>query len=585
MRRVASLSVIAVMLGFGSPASLAYAQPNVNATVTVQFDYAQTDIPSQLKEALRSNSLLLSASAETLQDKLLRERLIKQDMQAQHLLLNNFGYYDPVLIYQAAADGLVNVKVDLGLRYSIGDYALTIMPEGLLSQVTTVPQTGQPALAENLIKAESDILASLAEQGYAQAVFSTREYIVNHDKRTLSAKLVVEAGPQYHLSAVSVAGLDRTHEKYVRKLIPWPDQAIYAPSSLQAYRQILLDTELFSSVRVEPQMAQADGEGLPLHVEVVERKPRTIGGSLGYDSDRGAGLEAFWQHRNYWGAAERVDLTAKLYQDQQLARAGLRVPHWPDLKTTIFALTELTNEQSDAYNQTGIISELGAERTLTGIWSASLAGRLRISNVNSELVSHVAMPLKLMGDASNSKLDPTTGWKSESSFTPVIAISGEEFAYATWSQRVSGYQPLNKDKSVVLAGWAHIGGTLAADAQDLAPTSRFYAGGGGSVRGYEFRSIGDRDSSGDPLGGASVAEAGVELRFPIRDDVRGVVFTEVGSISNSIVPDLSRPLFAAGVGVRYMTSIAPLRFDIAVPINGRDSDSAFQVYFSIGQAF
>lgn len=571
------------MLGFIPPASLAYAQPN--ATINVQIDYAQTDIPSQLKEALRGNSIFLTAPAEVLQDKLLRERLIKQDMQAQHLLLNNFGYYDPVLIYQVSADGLVKLNVDVGQRYVIGEYALAIKPERVLSQATTPLQSGQPALAEELVKAESDVLAFLSEKGYAQAAFSSREYIANHDKRTLSADLVIEAGPQYHLSTVSVTGLKRTHEDYVRKLIPWPDQAIYAPSSLQAYRQTLLDTELFSSVRVEPQIAQAKSESLPIRVEVVERKPRTIGGSLGYDSDRGAGLEAFWQHRNYWGSAERVDLTGKLYQDQQLARAGLRVPHWPDLKTTIFSLTELTNEQSDAYNQTGIISELGAERILTEIWSASLAGRLRISNVNSELVSHIAVPLKLMGDASNSKLDPSTGWKSESSFTPVIAISGEEFAYATWSQRVSGYQPLNKDKSVVLAGWAHIGGTLAADAQDLAPTSRFYAGGGGSVRGYEFRSIGDRDTSGDPLGGASVAEAGVELRFPVRDDLRGVAFAEVGSISDSIVPDFSRPLFAAGMGVRYMTSIAPLRFDIAVPINGRDSDSAFQVYFSIGQAF
>jgi translocation and assembly module TamA len=594
LRHIAGLSVVVVALGL-VPASSAYAQPQ--AIRNLQINYVQTDISSALKEALHDNSLFLKVAPEHLQDKLARDRLIKQDMQSQHVLLNNFGYYDPVLIYQLSADGGMTLNVDLGPQYFMGSYTIADMPDDALSEpaapVQSVVQAGQPAMAEKFIKAEADVLAGLAEKGYAQAVFSKREYIAHHDKRTLSANLAVEAGPQYHISSVSVMGLDRTHEDYVRKLIPWPDQgpdqgpdqAIYAPSKLQSYRQTLLDTELFSTVRVEPELDRAQGENLPIKVDVAERKPRTIGGSVGYDSDRGAGLEAFWQHRNYWGSAERVDLAAKLYQDQQLLRAGLRVPHWPDLKTTIFSVTELANEQSDAYNQTGLVSELGAERKLTEIWSASLAGRLRISNVNSELVSHIAVPLKLMGDASNSKLDPTSGWKSESSFTPVIAMSGEEFAYATWAQRVSGYQPLNKDKTVVLAGWAHIGGTFAADAAALAPTSRFYAGGGGSVRGFEFRSIGDRDASGDPLGGASVAEAGMELRFPLRDDLRGVVFTEVGSISNGIVPDFSRPLFAAGMGVRYMTSIAPLRFDIAVPINGRDSDSAFQVYFSIGQAF
>jgi len=117
------------------------------------------------------------------------------------------------------------------------------------------------------------------------------------------------------------------------------------------------------------------------------------------------------------------------------------------------------------------------------------------------------------------------------------------------------------------------------------PTKRLYSGGGGSVRGYAQDYIGPLDH-GNPRGGRSVLEAGVELRARLFGDIGGAIFTEAGSVSTETYPDFEDGIqTAAGLGLRYYSPAGPIRVDVAFPINPRSQDDAFQVYFSIGQAF
>jgi translocation and assembly module TamA len=114
---------------------------------------------------------------------------------------------------------------------------------------------------------------------------------------------------------------------------------------------------------------------------------------------------------------------------------------------------------------------------------------------------------------------------------------------------------------------------------------RLYSGGGGSVRGYARREIGPLDAQGDPIGGRSVAEASLEMRSKLYGDIGGVVFVDAGTVDTESVPGFGEVQYAAGVGVRYHSPVGPIRLDVAFPLNPRDTDDAFQLYFSIGQAF
>lgn len=542
------------------------------------------DAPSGLEDDIRAVSVFLQKTQPVVSGQLSFERQRQTDLQNLQLLLNNYGYYDPVVTYLAEGTKLEAVQIDLGPRYLLADYTIAGMtppPDAAALGLSA----GKPVLARALVDAETRLLALLAETGHPLAQFSTKTYTVDHDAHTLSADLAVEAGPAVTFGAVHVSGNAGTADRFLLNRAPWKTGQSFAQSELETYRRALLETELFSSVKVTPGTEAAPDGSLPIAVDVTERKSRSFGGSAGYNTDRGMGAEAFWQHRNMWRHGERVDVSAAYYTRQQSLAAHLRVPDWLDRRTALFANVDATNQSSAAYDSFGVTSEVGLERKFSPLWSASLGTHLFIGSVNNDIVENLAVPLTLSFDSSNDKLNPTRGYRSTSTFTPVIALRGEQAAYATWQQQLSGYFPLRRKPGLVLGLWGHVGGVLAAGVTDIAPTSRFYSGGGGSVRGYQFRSIGDKDTAGDPLGGTALAEGGAEIRFTVTDTIGGVIFAEAGSVSDTTLPDFSRPQYAAGLGVRYQTSIAPLRADIAVPLNRRNGDPAFQFYISLGQAF
>jgi len=98
--------------------------------------------------------------------------------------------------------------------------------------------------------------------------------------------------------------------------------------------------------------------------------------------------------------------------------------------------------------------------------------------------------------------------------------------------------------------------------------------------------VGPLDALNDPIGGLSAAEIGGELRARLLGDIGGTVFVEAGTVGEDSVPDFDAGVqFAAGVGFRYFSPAGPIRVDLALPLNPRDADDSFQLYFSIGQAF
>jgi translocation and assembly module TamA len=125
-----------------------------------------------------------------------------------------------------------------------------------------------------------------------------------------------------------------------------------------------------------------------------------------------------------------------------------------------------------------------------------------------------------------------------------------------------------------------------ADRDEIPADERFYAGGGGSIRGYPFQSVGPLVGT-TPVGGKAVFETSIEARFKITSKFGFVVFTDGGSaFSEALFEQGENIRWGTGAGLRYYTPIGPLRLDIGIPLNRREQiDDSFQVYISIGQAF
>ncbi|HLS18220.1 MAG TPA: BamA/TamA family outer membrane protein, partial [Paracoccaceae bacterium] len=189
-------------------------------------------------------------------------------------------------------------------------------------------------------------------------------------------------------------------------------------------------------------------------------------------------------------------------------------------------------------------------------------------------------------DNTDDLLNPTKGLRARLDMTPYAGLHDAEFTdFFQVDSNASTYWDFLGNGKYVLAGRARLGSILASELADVPKNRRLYSGGGGSVRGYARREVGPLDRHGDPIGGRSVAEASVEMRAKLYGELGGVVFADAGTVDRKMFPDFDRVQYAAGAGVRYYSPIGPIRLDVAFPLNPRDSDDAFQLYFSIGQAF
>jgi translocation and assembly module TamA len=197
-----------------------------------------------------------------------------------------------------------------------------------------------------------------------------------------------------------------------------------------------------------------------------------------------------------------------------------------------------------------------------------------------------AVPLTLGYDGSDNLLDPTTGFRLSGWISPEYSGHGKSLTYARSQIDASAYRRVSD--SVVLAGRVRLGTILGASAFDLAPSRRFYSGGGGSVRGYGYQQLGPKDMDGDPIGGRGLAEFGLEARVRLKQfggNFGVVPFFDGGSLTTEALPDLKDWRFAAGVGVRYYSLFGPIRIDVGVPLNRQKGDGPVAVTVSLGQAF
>jgi outer membrane protein insertion porin family len=144
------------------------------------------------------------------------------------------------------------------------------------------------------------------------------------------------------------------------------------------------------------------------------------------------------------------------------------------------------------------------------------------------------------------------------------------------------YQELAK---LVIAMRLKFGAVNSNDDSGFVPVEdRFYAGGAMSLRGWSRSTLGPLRQNGNPIGGKSLIEASIELRYPIIGIVSGVVFTDFGNVwLPAFTYKLDNLRYSGGIGVRVSTPIGPIRLDVAWPVDDRETGAQF--HLNVGHAF
>ncbi|MGH6940186.1 autotransporter assembly complex protein TamA [Hypericibacter sp.] len=554
---------------------------------------------SQLKTLLKQVSQLVAFEGGPTDSEAALRRRANADMDRLHDVMASAGYYDAVVTYQIDKNfkpWRVLVDVKAGEPYLLKEAKVepaegTELPPGIsFAPADLGLEMGTRAQAAMILDAETAMVSRCTENGYPLARSAGRETIIDKADNSMHVTYKLDAGPPAAFGVTTTTGLETIDQAYVNRRIKWAEGDLYDSRKVEATQKALVDSNLFSTVRVTPAESVGEDGRIAVKIELGERRQRSIGGGVYYDSSLGPGVRAFWEHRNLFGEGESLHLEGRFGMDQRSALAEFLRPDFliPDL--TLRSQFTLDSEETDAYDVRSATVFTGLVRKFDPVLTGGIGLEFQQAHVNDDTGTQdytlFDMPIFLKRDDTDNLLDPTRGTRLGLTVTPYHSIDGTNLDYVGVRATASAYQRLTDSDRFVLAGYTNVGSLDGVSLGDLPRNLRLYAGGGGSVRGYGYQQAGPLDSSDNPRGGLSSLESGIELRTKITDTIGIVTFFEGGSVFDTHYPDLSEGLFwGTGAGVRYYTPIGPLRFDVAFPLDRRNSDDFFQFYISLGQAF
>jgi translocation and assembly module TamA len=432
--------------------------------------------------------------------------------------------------------------------------------------------------------------------GHAKAELSDQRITADHPAEELDVVLRLAPGPRLRFGDTVVTGNNGVRRTRIREIAGIPQGEVFDPEEITQAERRLRQTGVFSSVAIsEAETPNADGT-LDLALQVAEQKPRRFGFGAEVSTQDGGRISAFWLHRNLFQGAERLRVEGEVAGigtdgediDYKLNLTyGRPATFTPDTEFYLTASIEQLNEPGFKSNQASVSSGLTHRFSdeLTGTFGL---GYRYIDTEDAFGEREFQLLTAIFGatyDTRNDTLNPTGGYYISATGTPFLGLDETESG-VRFTSDARAYVGFGMDDRFVLAGRAQIGSVWGPDLEETVPDYLFYSGGGGTVRGQPYQSLGVTADNGEFTGGQSFAAASVELRATVRENIGVVGFYDAGFVTeDSGFAGDSDWHAGAGVGLRYNTGIGPIRVDVATPVTGDDAGRDYQFYIGIGQAF
>ncbi len=456
---------------------------------------------------------------------------------------------------------------------------------------------GEVARSSVIVQAEGLALEAWRQQGYAKAEIASRDVVADHATNLVDVTITVNPGQKAAFGDVTVRGTERMDPEFVRRQTGLTPGEEFDPNEVERAQKRLDRLEVFRAARLEAAESIGLDGLLPYDLIVQELPGARFGVGATYSTIDGLGVEAFHLWRNLFGQAERLRLDARI--------AGIGFPVATEEFDYFFGGT--FTKPGIFTPDTDLVATISAERTVYPTYTEiSALGRIGLTHLFSDQITleggaqfersefedvFGTRDFALAGlygaatlDFRDDTVDPTSGWYLRADIEPFY-----EFNYGNAAGRVTvegrTYFGFGEDDPFVLAGRVKAGAVLGAELNEIPPDRLFFAGGGGSVRGYGFRSIGVDDGFGNIIGGRYLLEGSLEARAKVTESIGVVGFLDGGYVAGDEFPGIEDLRLGAGVGLRYYTGLGPLRLDVAVPLNKGEGDPDYAIYVGIGQAF
>jgi len=532
------------------------------------------------------------------------DRRAREDSALLVGLLRAQGYYDARVTSRLeprkGARPLVVLEAEPGVIYKFDSVRLAGLSgagdkaPGLSEAFGVKP--GAPVDADVITAGEAQLRTAIGNEGFPFAKVDEPQIVIDHATHMATLDMTVAPGGAKRFGKITTNPRNRVFgAKHIQEIARFSPGQPYDANALADLRRALIQTSLVSSVDITP--VDAGGGLVDIDVKLERAPPRTIAGEIGYGTGEGPRIEVDWTHRNLFPPEGALTLRGVLGTQEQLASAIFRRNNFHGRDRILTGQFVVSNLVRDAYRAKSVSLSGSLERQTTIFfqkkWTWSLGAEITASDERDVILATGAprkqiyyigaLPTSLSYDGSNDLLDPTRGFRLSGRFSPEVSLEGKAFGYARVQFDASAYQRVTG--RVVIAGRMRLGTIAGAPRDAIAPSRRFYAGGGASVRGYGYQDIGPKDPNGAPVGGRSLTEFSLEARVKAFGNFGIVPFLDAGNIYTAALPKFTGMRYGTGLGLRYYSNFGPIRIDVGTPINRRPGEPRVAVYVSLGQAF
>jgi len=562
-----------------------------------------------------TGELLLSkmnSRGETLVDKLkfwekepvLSTFMLKEDVERLQTFYQRNGYLNPEVTYnikrnKKKATIYINIKIAEPVvirNVTYSDLADEEKEEILSETIQNQPfNKGDRFVDNKILEYESEIRKIFHDNGYP-FIEIKRELYVDTAAREVDIHYNITPQVKAYFGETAIEGDSLVNESFIRKQLKFRPGEIYSQEKIEQTQQKLFNTDVFSYVVIRPQKDQVKQKNIPISVELEELPPWTLEAGLGYGTEDRLRISARLTKLHFLGGARKFIFTGK------------RSHFYPfSLETKLIQQNFLTDNLNLILNPFYIsenetsyrVERLGSGITLQQIFSQSTTGffmyslernflknKTEIDSISGKIRNDIrnksGITVGITRNTTDNPFSPTKGWKINGNFTLMGIGFKSDYDYYKGEIGINRYYQL--DWNWILAGKLNAGFIKPFSGDESPIEDRFLIGGASSLRGWGRHQISPKNEEGKLIGGNSMLEGSLELRFPIYDIFSGVTFMDAGNVwDDAFDYGLEQLRYNAGLGLRVNTPIGPLRLDFATPVF--ESRFRLQFFVSIGHAF
>ena len=506
-------------------------------------------------------------------------------------------------------DIYITINFSEGGKFTVANVSVsgdTLVPKEEIEQLVQV-KTGDTFSRQALAETSKKIGERLGQEGYAFANVNAIPEI-DREKHQVSFDFMVDPGQRVYIRRINIAGNDKTRDEVIRREFRQVEGEWFDVEKIKKSKQRVDKLDFFSEVNIETPPAQGTTDQLDVNMSVKEKSTGNISVGAGYSSGEGFVLSGGVTQANLFGTGNHISTQVNTGKVNQVYSLSYTNPYYTDegVSRGFDIYKRNTDSQSTAVSQysshtlgggvrfgvpigedTSISYGLAIERTELGLFDTSPARLTDYVNAFGANNTNLPGTIGWVRDTRDSAIYTTEG-TVQRAFAE-IALPAYDMRYYRLNYQHQLFYPVNSDITLLVNGEAGVAGGYAG--KQLPFFKNFYAGGPGSVRGYDANSLGPRDATDSVLGGPRRVVGGMELLMPFpgmdkEKSVRLSGFIDAGAVYGpGDLPGSAGLRYSAGGAFTWMSPVGPLKFSYAWPLNKQPVDKVQRFQFTLGSIF